>query len=116
MAEELRSKTEAVGLQWATFQVMRRTFASLAKQAGIAAVLELAPFERFVYVMSVLERYSDQDCSVLLGCMRRDVIAARTRALQQIGSAMQLRVEQLVNVGSRLVHKLQLAPSLASLA
>ena len=88
----------------------------VAKQAGIAAVLELAPFERFVYVMSVLERYSDQDCSVLLGCMRRDVIAARTRALQQIGSAMQLRVEQLVNVGSRLVHELQLAPSLASLA
>jgi|tagenome__1003787_1003787.scaffolds.fasta_scaffold20988792_1 hypothetical protein len=37
MAEELRSKTEAVGLQWATFQVMRRTFASLAKQAGIDA-------------------------------------------------------------------------------
>lgn len=33
----------------------------------IAAVLELRPFDRFVYVMSVLERYSDQDCSVLLG-------------------------------------------------
>ena len=88
----------------------------VAEPAEIAAILELAPFERFVYVMSVLERYSDQDCSVLLGCMRRDVIAARTRALQQIGSAMQLRVEQLVNVGSRLVHELQLAPSLASLA
>ena len=88
----------------------------VAKQAGIAAVLELAPFERFVYVMSVLERYSDQDCSVLLGCMRRDVVAARIRALQQIGSAMELRLEQQVNVGSRLVHELQLAPSLASLA
>ena len=55
-----------------------------AEQAEIAAVLELGPFERFVYVMSVLERYSDQDCSVLLGCARRDVIAARIRALQQI--------------------------------
>ena len=51
----------------------------------IAAVLELRPFERFVYVMSVLERYSDQDCSVLLGCSLRDVIAGRSRALQQIG-------------------------------
>ena len=88
----------------------------VAKQAGIAAVLELAPFERFVYVMSVLERYSDQDCSVLLGCMRRDVVAARIRALQQIGTAMELRLEQQVNVGSRPVHELQLAPSLASLA
>jgi len=66
--------------------------------------------------MSVLERYSDQDCSVLLGCMRRDVVAARIRALQQIGSAMELRLEQQVNVGSCPVHELQLAPSLASLA
>jgi len=58
------------------------------KQVEIAtvleAVLDLGPFERFVYVMSVLERYSDQDCSVLLGCAQRDVIAARIRALQQI--------------------------------
>ena len=54
------------------------------EEAEIAAVLELGPFERFVYVMSVLERYSDQDCSVLLGCAQRDVIAARIRALQQI--------------------------------
>jgi DNA-directed RNA polymerase specialized sigma24 family protein len=59
-----------------------------AEQAEIAAALEagldLGPFERFVYVMSVLERYSDQDCSVLLGCAPRAVIAARIRALQQI--------------------------------
>jgi DNA-directed RNA polymerase specialized sigma24 family protein len=50
------------------------------------AILELKPFERFVYVMSVLEHYSDQDCSVLLGCTRRDVVAARLRAFQQIGA------------------------------
>jgi hypothetical protein len=41
-------------------------------------------FERFVYVMSVLERYSDLDCSVLLGCARREVVGARIRAFQQI--------------------------------
>jgi DNA-directed RNA polymerase specialized sigma24 family protein len=52
----------------------------------IAAVLALEPFERFVYVITVLERYSDQDCSVLLGCSRRDVLAARTRAFQQLAS------------------------------
>ncbi len=49
-----------------------------------AAILGLRPFERFVYVMSALERYSDQDCSVLLGCVRRDVVAARIRAFQQL--------------------------------
>jgi hypothetical protein len=41
------------------------------EQGEIAAVLDLGPFERFVYVMSVLEHYSDQDCSVLLGCRPR---------------------------------------------
>src|SRR5260370_79300 len=54
------------------------------EQEEMAAILELRPFERFVYVISVLERYSDQDCSVLLGCARRDVVAARIRAFQQL--------------------------------
>ena len=53
----------------------------------ISAVLALPPFERFVFVMSVLERYSDQDCALLLDCTRREVMAARARALQRIGSA-----------------------------
>jgi hypothetical protein len=58
-------------------------------QVEIAAVLGLEPFERFVYVMTVLEGYSDQDCSLLLGCARRDVITARSRALQQTGSVIE---------------------------
>ena len=49
-----------------------------------AAILGLRPFERFVFVMSVLEGYSDQGCSVLLGCTPRDVVAARVRAFQQL--------------------------------
>ena len=65
-------------------------------QVEIAAVLALEPFERFVYVMTVLERYSDQDCSLLLGCARRrDVVAARTRAFDHIGSAMASHPTQL---------------------
>ena len=50
----------------------------------IAAVLVLDDFERFVFVLSVLERYSDQDCSFLLTCSQEDVRVARIRALQQI--------------------------------
>jgi len=65
------------------------------EQVEIAAVLVLEPFERFVYVMTVLERYSDQDCSLLLGCARREVVAARTRAFEQIGSAMAAHSKQL---------------------
>jgi hypothetical protein len=59
-----------------------------APQQVFDAILELSTFDRFVYVITVLERYSDQDCSVLLGCARRDVLSARVRALQQIGSIM----------------------------
>ena len=56
------------------------------ERAEVATVLELGSFERFVYVMSVLEHYSDQDCSVLLGCTLWDVIAARIRTLQQMSA------------------------------
>ena len=51
----------------------------------IATVLSLAPFERFVFVMSVLEGYSHHTCVILLGAMRREVIEAQTRALSQLG-------------------------------
>jgi hypothetical protein len=96
-----------------------------AEQVEIAAILELAPFERFVFVISVLEHYSEHECSILLGCSRRDVTAARTRALQQIGSAMELHVKQRIDVISgkpglhnncRSVHELQLALRLATSA
>jgi len=71
-----------------------------SEPAEIAGVLELAPFERFVFVMSVLEHYSDHECSILLGCSPRDVIAARSRALQQIGSAMESHLERQVSADS----------------
>jgi hypothetical protein len=72
------------------------------EQVEIAAVLALEPFERFVYVMTVLERYSDQDCSLLLGCARRDVVTARTRAFAQIGDAMASHSPQLPPAGASI--------------
>ena len=72
------------------------------QEAEVAAVLRLEPFERFVYVMRLLEHYSDHECSILLGCARRDVLTARTRALQQLGSAMDLHHQQQAsNSGSQ---------------
>ncbi|HEX4664336.1 MAG TPA: hypothetical protein VH196_08065 [Terriglobales bacterium] len=50
------------------------------------AILGLNAFERFVYVMSVLEKQSDDDCSTLLGCSRRDVIIARALALERLAN------------------------------
>ena len=60
---------------------------------AIAAILALNPFERFVFAMSVLEGYSDRECSLLLECTVSDLVAARTRALLQTGSASELRSE-----------------------
>lgn len=70
-------------------------------QVEIAGVLGLEPFDRFVYVMTVLERYSDHECSLLLSCARREVLAARTRGLQQLGSAMELHYKLLPNAKSQ---------------
>jgi len=56
--------------------------------AAIVSILGLQDFERFVFVMSVLEGSSDQDCSVLLGCSRQDVRGARTRAMQNVAESV----------------------------
>jgi DNA-directed RNA polymerase specialized sigma24 family protein len=60
---------------------------------AIASILALNSFERFAFAMSVLERYSDRECSLLLECSVSDLVAARTRALQQIGNSTELRRE-----------------------
>jgi DNA-directed RNA polymerase specialized sigma24 family protein len=80
------------------FNADERTLAK--EQPEIAAVLDLPPFERFVFVMSVLEHYSEHECSILLGCSRREVVAARGRALRQIGSAVGSDSMRQVRVGS----------------
>jgi DNA-directed RNA polymerase specialized sigma24 family protein len=63
----------------------------LVLHAEVRAILDLAPFERFVFVMSVLERYSDHECSILLGCPRRDIATARARAMRQLVTLLGLK-------------------------
>jgi DNA-directed RNA polymerase specialized sigma24 family protein len=71
----------------------RSSWPEMMKRAEMAQVMDLPPFERFVFVMSVLEGYSDQECSLQLGCVRGEVVAARSRALQQMGqSAEAIRI------------------------
>ena len=45
---------------------------------------ELPHFDRFVFVMSVLERFSDRDCALLLNCSYAEILPARIRGFQQI--------------------------------
>ena len=54
------------------------------KYSLFAAIVGLSAFERFVFVMSVLEKHSDEDCSMLLGCSRWDVMIARELALKRL--------------------------------
>ena len=49
-----------------------------------AAILALDPFERFVFVISVLEGRSEQDCAILLRSSRRDIMIARVLALKRL--------------------------------
>jgi hypothetical protein len=52
-----------------------------------AAILSLDAFERFVFIMSLLEGQSDQECALLLRCSRHDVMMARVLAIQRQSSA-----------------------------
>ncbi len=53
-------------------------------QALVAAITPLAAFDRFVFVLSVLEGYSDRDCATLLGSPQPLIAASRVRTLQQV--------------------------------
>jgi DNA-directed RNA polymerase specialized sigma24 family protein len=56
---------------------------------AIDVVLGLEDFERFVFVLSVLEHSSERDCGLLLGCSAREVREARGRALEELMDSSQ---------------------------
>ena len=53
------------------------------------ACLRLETFERFVFVISVLEGYAVRECATLLGAIPREVEQARVQALQKIAGNKQ---------------------------
>ena len=53
----------------------------------VQAVGKLGAFERFVFVLSVLEGYSVSECATLLACTLRDVALARAVALKEMAAA-----------------------------
>jgi DNA-directed RNA polymerase specialized sigma24 family protein len=73
--------------------------ATTTERPEIARIISLPTFERFAFVMSVLEGYGDQESSLLLGCRRADVAEARTRALVQVGKSAELS-SKLVKAGA----------------
>ena len=56
----------------------------------LETVLRLEDFERFVFVMSVLESYSHHECALLLGCSVLEIRQGRLHALEELASARQV--------------------------
>jgi len=50
----------------------------------IDSLLALEDVERFVFVMTVLERYSDHESALLIGCSIKEIQTARICALEEI--------------------------------
>jgi DNA-directed RNA polymerase specialized sigma24 family protein len=50
------------------------------------AVADLANFERFVFVLCVLERYREHECALLLSCSDSEVREARAQAIVQFAN------------------------------
>jgi hypothetical protein len=50
----------------------------------IGAIFKLGAFERFVFIVSLLERQFDENCSALLSCRRHDIQLARVQALKSL--------------------------------
>lgn len=74
------------GLSRTTPQKTRMLPSSSALHVKLQRVLALEGFDRFVFVMSVLEGYSETECSQLLGCSPLKVHDARIRALVHIAA------------------------------
>ena len=54
------------------------------QSALISMVLHWSVFERFVFVMSVLEGYAVRECAALLACTDHEVLAAKSRVLERL--------------------------------
>ena len=50
------------------------------------AVSHLGDFERFVFVLCILERYREHECALLLGCSDSEVREARTQAMDELAN------------------------------
>jgi hypothetical protein len=51
-----------------------------------AAIIQLDIFERFVFVLSVLESYSDTECADLLHCQPDEIAESRVQALYSMSA------------------------------
>jgi len=69
-----------------TWSVPSGTHASIApSHQPFAVITALSAFERFVYVLTVLEGYQVEECAGALECLQTEVVAAQKLSNQLIG-------------------------------
>lgn len=61
----------------------------------VNAVTQLDDLERFAFVMSVLERYSPRECSLLLDCTKQNIMHSRIRAWCKLAESDPLSIRIL---------------------
>ena len=83
---------------WSRLAVIERAIKSMSTEPGdgwtaaefgspeLAAITHLKGLDRFVYVLSVLEKYSVRDCAVLLRTHKREIVEAQVRALKDVAT------------------------------
>jgi DNA-directed RNA polymerase specialized sigma24 family protein len=79
----------------------------------LAALFELPVFNRFVFVMSVLEGMSDQDCQTLLDCSRREIVRARAQAVVRMAAFSGARPAEVASQSGALFNGAALQPQTA---
>jgi DNA-directed RNA polymerase specialized sigma24 family protein len=81
----------AIQMKESAEMIEKPSQASQRKAEMLLSVVQgLARLDRFVYVMTVFERYSDQECATLLGSTLREVRTARERALAELAKNPEL--------------------------
>jgi hypothetical protein len=63
-----------------------KTLENVGTSNPFAFIASLRAFERFVFVMSVLEGQPDEECQSLLNCSRQEVVMARKAAMKLFGA------------------------------
>ena len=77
-----------------------------ATRNPFAFIVSLRAFERFVFVLSVLEGQSDEDCQSLLRCSRQEFVMARKAALRLFAEADSVyqRNQEPISIWPRLLN------------
>jgi|SRR5947209_6440632 len=75
----------------------------------VALVMQWPAFERFVFVMAVLEGYSIRECAAMLACSDREIIATKSHVLQRLGASEGAAALDKTGIWTALLAKVQVA-------